>query len=579
MNFLKRYGIYILIILLTFFALQPLLQSGFFSMHDDEQVGRLYELDQAIKAGHYPVRITQNLGFGYGYALFNFYPPFVYYIAEVFVLVGFGYITSIKLMIALGFILSAVTMYLFAKEYLGKYGALVAAIAYVYAPYHAVDVYVRGALPEFWTFVFIPAIFWAYKKLADTKNQFYGLLAGLLFCCLILTHNLVAMMSGLAIGFYVMYLLSQTKNKTYFLLWVVISGLVGLGFSASFWLPSFTERNNTMIELLTKELADYNQHYVYIRQFWNSPWGYGGSLYGLEDGLSFQIGKLHILGAFLSFPLALLLLFKKDRKAKILIVFGTLFLIATFMITFYSDVVWDTLKLFSYIQFPWRFLLFSAFTASFLLGSVVLFTKNTKIQLVVSVLLILGVILLNKDYFQPYKYYAKATDKDYVSLDVIKWKTSYMAFEYVPKGVITEVVPGNITKIAITQADVAKASYEIVKGKMNVTEKTIKPQVKEWQIEGTGGVLRLNQYAYPGWKVFMDDQEIAYTADNNYKLIDIVVPSGKHTVKAVFTDTMPRMLGNTISAASILLVILYIMSFSRKQKKIKHEKDQSKKHK
>ena len=82
MSFLRRYSFYIIIVLFSLFALAPLFHPGFFTMHDDEQVGRLFDLDQSLKAGQFPVRISQDLGFGYDYPLFNFYPPFVYYFAD-----------------------------------------------------------------------------------------------------------------------------------------------------------------------------------------------------------------------------------------------------------------------------------------------------------------------------------------------------------------------------------------------------------------------------------------------------------------------------------------------------------------
>ena len=64
------------------FALSPLFHSGFFTIHDDEQIARLFDLNQAIFSGNIPPRIAPNLGFGYGYPFFNFYPPFAYYISE-----------------------------------------------------------------------------------------------------------------------------------------------------------------------------------------------------------------------------------------------------------------------------------------------------------------------------------------------------------------------------------------------------------------------------------------------------------------------------------------------------------------
>ena len=120
-----RKNIYlILAVLITVIAILPLFHSGFFPIHDDEQIGRLYELNYSLESLHIPPRISQNLGFGYGYPFFNFYPSFVYYVAEIFLVLGFGYIASIKLMIGVGFIFSSVFMYLFSRKYVGDLGGL-----------------------------------------------------------------------------------------------------------------------------------------------------------------------------------------------------------------------------------------------------------------------------------------------------------------------------------------------------------------------------------------------------------------------------------------------------------------------
>lgn len=73
--FLKEHYILILAVLLVIPAIAPLFHKGFFTMHDDQQVVRLYEMDQALAAGQFPARWIANLGFGFGYPLFIFYPP------------------------------------------------------------------------------------------------------------------------------------------------------------------------------------------------------------------------------------------------------------------------------------------------------------------------------------------------------------------------------------------------------------------------------------------------------------------------------------------------------------------------
>lgn len=114
---MKKYWWLGLILILSFWALAPLFHPGFFPMHDDEQIARLYELHQALSGGQFPPRWVGNLGFGYGYPFYNFYPPLVYYLGEIFYLLGFSLITSTKIVVGLGFVLSGVFIYFLAKEF------------------------------------------------------------------------------------------------------------------------------------------------------------------------------------------------------------------------------------------------------------------------------------------------------------------------------------------------------------------------------------------------------------------------------------------------------------------------------
>ncbi|GAF99922.1 unnamed protein product, partial [marine sediment metagenome] len=133
-------------------------------MHDDMQIMRIFELDKCFQDGQIPCRWVPDLGYSYGYPLFNYYPPLPYYLGELFYLLGFSLINSVKLLFGLGFILSGIFMYLLAREFWGNLGGFLAGIFYIYAPYHAVDVYVRGAMGEHWALVCFPLILLAVYK-------------------------------------------------------------------------------------------------------------------------------------------------------------------------------------------------------------------------------------------------------------------------------------------------------------------------------------------------------------------------------------------------------------------------------
>src|SRR4030042_1561299 len=95
---MKRGLIIILFIFLVSVLLSvPLTKPGFYQIHDDQQIARLSLFDKALKSGQFPVRWVDDLGFGFGYPLFVFYPPLVYILGEMFHLVGFGLTSSIKL--------------------------------------------------------------------------------------------------------------------------------------------------------------------------------------------------------------------------------------------------------------------------------------------------------------------------------------------------------------------------------------------------------------------------------------------------------------------------------------------------
>ena len=315
---MKKLLPFIILFALCFFAIRALFVPGFFTMHDDEQIARLYELNDSVLAGQIPPRWVAHLGFGYGYPLFNFYPPFVYYTGEIFYLLGFSLINATKIVMVLGFLLSALFMYLWVKNRYGVLAGIFAGILYTYAPYHGVDLYVRGALAEFFSFVWIPAIFWTLDQAVEKRSYRWATLSGICFAFLILTHSLTALAF---IPFYLVYLIVLCyENKSYIKqLFPVIccSGMVALGLSAYFWLPSLLEKKYTLVDqILTKELADYSIHFVYPQQLWNSPWGYGGSIAGPHDGLSFQVGKVHLMLIIFSLA-AVVVLFLKRRKTAI----------------------------------------------------------------------------------------------------------------------------------------------------------------------------------------------------------------------------------------------------------------------
>ncbi len=556
--FLKKSWPFLVIFVFCLWAIKPLFVPGFFPIHDDEQIARLYEMNTVLFQGQFPPRWVPDLGFGFGYPLFNFYPPFVYYLGVVFHTVGFSFINATKIVIGLGFFLSGVFIYLWTKNRFGVLAGLFAALLYIYAPYHSVDIYVRGALSEFFSFVWIPAVFWSLDRLAKKQNRKNLLLTSIFLCLVVLTHTLVVLQFFPFLLLYMAYVLyEQRKSFRKLFLCFFAVGLLGFGLSSYFAIPSIMEKQYTLVDsILTKQLANYSIHFVCPSQFWNSPWGYGGSVAGCVDGLSFQVGKLHILlvvGALLLSAMGWI--FRKRGRGVVLFGVG-MFGLSLFLATDYSKFIWDRISPLWYIQFPWRFLLFSALFSSFLGGYVlyVIEKVNAKIAIICFVLLsILALYFIHND-FKPQSYLA-LTDDHYIKGNDITWRVSGLSYEYVPKEVATKISDKGTTVLAISEKDIPTSPFTVLTGKMKLllsknkaTEKSLTAHVQ------ASGILQVNTYAFPGWKVLVDGKSYSYLVNNPLHLMQIPLTEGSHSVSVAFTDTPIRTISNYISF--ITLVIL-----------------------
>ena len=171
-----------------------------------------------------------------------------------------------------------------------------------------------------------------------------------------------------ALGLYLLLLSARTRS---------VAGLVrggwALGLSLitmmAFWLPAATETGYVHIAR-REERIDYHDQFLDLRQLVHSDWGYGFSVAGTGDGMSFAIGAAHLGG----FALALVLLrwvWRRSPDAGILIGLCAAYsLFSVFMMTSASIVIWEHVDQLPPFQFPWRYLSFIAFASSLACGAV-----------------------------------------------------------------------------------------------------------------------------------------------------------------------------------------------------------------
>ena len=137
-------------------------------------------------------------------------------------------------------------MYLFALSVFGsqrRWPALVAATAYMYAPYLLTNLYVRGAIAELGAQAWLPWVFWGTRRLltAERPSQ-YVVVVALSIGGLAVTHNITLLFAPVVLGCYVLLLWWRTGRSAARLGWMALAIAAAVGISAFFWLPLMAER-------------------------------------------------------------------------------------------------------------------------------------------------------------------------------------------------------------------------------------------------------------------------------------------------------------------------------------------------
>lgn len=212
-------------LLISLPVILPYFHQGYFPTHDGEwAVVRLSEMFRELKDFQFPPRHSTYLNFGYGYPLFNFAYPLPYYLGIFLYLLKFGFVGSVKILFALSVPFSAFFMFFASREFWkSSLAGVVSAILYVYLPYRMVDLYIRGSIGESLAFVLFPFIFFLVIKLINSPySKVFIVTASLSYACLILTHNIMAVLFSFLLFILILtfFIFGERKAIRPFLLFV-----------------------------------------------------------------------------------------------------------------------------------------------------------------------------------------------------------------------------------------------------------------------------------------------------------------------------------------------------------------------
>jgi hypothetical protein len=539
-------------------------------MHDDMQMIRQLEFEKCLKDGQIPCRWTPDLGYGYGYPLFNFYPPMPYIVGQVFRTFNISFVDSVKLTAAVQFVLAAFFMYLLAKSLFGELGGLLSALFYTYAPYHAVDVYVRGAMNESWALVFFPLIFYFTRQLIIKSKLKYLIGFSISLTGVFLSHNPMVLTLIPFLGVWVLVnLLIERKFSLSIILKLFLASIFSLCLNAFFTLPLLLESSLTHIDTMFTGYYHYSIHFTTIKQlFISNFWGDGPSVWGPEDGMSFAVGYLHWIIPVILSIYSLVLLIKNKKLDKQLILSLTLTFLgffAIFMTHNKSTFIWQLFPAIQKIQFPWRFLNHVIFLLSLSVGVLPIVLKKhikQKFHLLVIIIVFIPLFILNISHYTPITHGPVTDEQKFSGLAWTNQITSGI-YDYLPltadiaakgpaKPFIDEVKPHSTYKLSGEKQGSDWMSYNL---SLNQDSQVI-----------------LSELAFPNFLITDNNQKIDYSIEKSLGRIVINLKSGDHRIFVKFVNTPIRTVSNYISLLSWLAVLLYFVkqiwnrSISKKSK-------------
>ena len=546
-----------LVLAFSLFAVLPLAGPDyFFSAHDaPHTLFFLTEFDAAVRDGVWYPGWATDQALGYGYPTFVFYPPLAYCVAEGFHLLGATKIAAIKWTWALATVGAGLAMYAYARHVMGRQRGLLAAIVYVYTPYHLADIYVRAALAEYAAFVWMPLALLAFHRLAERVTLRRIGCAALAYGALLLSHNVTGLAFTPFLALYVLFRLTLEPGLSRERLAKIAAALGGallaFGIAAALLLPGFFERRYINQEQWVRETYNYADHFVQPAHFLSAEWGYAPGTPGSEGGMSFQLGAAPLLLALVATVAA----YRRPAAERALILaFAAATALLLFLMMPLSAPLWELLPIASLVQFPWRLLALAAVALAVLSGLAIPAPGARERDARV---LLLALVVLLGSYAYTLPQYTATPEHAEGPLLSIEFELDYTDMRGMTAWTkempdTSPLVEQYLSGADLVTAEVldASASVEMIRAAGASDEVSVRSPA--------GTALRFYTYYFPGWRVYLDGERLpdeALRPETVHGLITVDVPPGEHRVLLRWGDTPLRATGKALTLACLAIAI------------------------
>ena len=515
--------------------------------------------------------IMSNLCNNFGYSWNIFYSPLTAYAPLIFKIFNFTFTNCLKIFMFAVTLLSGITMYTFMMNVTkNKNVSLLSSILYVLAPYRITDMYIRIAVAELASFVFIPIIFDGLYSVLKEEKLSFKLIWGTVG--LILTHTVITMYTAIICLLYLVFNIKKLKSIKVIRI-LVISLVCILLITSFYWVGLLQHHNATSYEVFVPgrmEVGNKLEYYKteFYQLFYTNK----------DQTMIYAIGLVTVLGLVLT-PIAWKNV-EKDYKGTyvLFLIFGIILTIMT--LTFFP---FEKLpSIFKMIQFTFRLYEFTAFFFAFVAGiNYGIIIKKFKISDVI-VLAVISTLLLI-----PYKSkleYELSTNEDRLiegvrvtentgrvhagmaSMEYLPSKAFKVLNTYIANRKDEPIIMSGEAEILNYNKNGTNLEFELANMK---SKKEADNQNNKTEAELT---IELPYIYYLGYRVYANGGEIEYAeSDNGFVQIKINPALYEQNVKinVRYTGTNEMIVASAISIISAMIIVISEIILNMKNLKLK----------
>ncbi|NLE45665.1 MAG: hypothetical protein GX620_13165 [Chloroflexi bacterium] len=530
---------------------------------------RLAQMRRALGQGVIYPRWAPDMGFGFGFPLFNYYAPLSYLISLPLQWLGLSTQSTLQVSLILAVWVACVGAYSWGRSVFGRRAGWASAVCYVYSPYFLYNLYDRGALAEVWGLAWVPILFWASRRLVRFGRWSDIVLTGWSYAALILTHNILGLVTTPLLLLYIvgLWLLGERRPADLFRSAAVV--IAGTGMAAFFWMPAIFEQSYVQIHRLYAPLAlDFHNNFTSLAQLLQGPHPVDPLLINRPTPRSYGWVQL----ALAAWATASIWINKAGEKRSHVILLTVFVVCLTLVMLPISTVIWESLPLMRFVQFPWRFLGLGSLFLAMLAGAGA--ARLSGCRSVGLPLIVVGVTVYALTWLFP-PYYPPQQEPTPLTLIEFELETGGLgttsAGDYLP--VWVQTLPSAESLLSLYEAagpDAAIPRLELAslpegarvhRADYGLTSVDIEIETPE------DFQAIFNWYFFPGWSGRIDGQSLVLFPSGEHGLLGADVPAGRHHIAIHFGDTRLRRCATWVSIVSsgFLLLVAFALPSKRRE--------------